>query len=131
MKNIIIKLVKFLGMLFFVLAIFSAPALYGLGKVLWYKNHPIVFEQSTWRALEKEDYANATFIRLQMASNLVKTDALMNKSESAIIALLGQPQNHPDVAGSAYWLAPYSLDSMWLQIIYENGIAKHIAIVND
>ena len=101
------------------------------GKIAWYKNTPVVFEQDKWRAAEKENNANSTYIRLRMATNIIETVMLNGKTQTEVVALLGTPQNHPDVPGSAYWLSPFGLDSMWLQIIYKNGIATSVQITND
>ena len=131
MPNIFYRFIKFLGMLILMLLVFTVPALWSLGHVLWYKNHPVNFDQLTWQEAEKETHANTTYVRLQMASNLIQSGALINKDEPDVIKLLGKPQNHPAISGTAYWLSPNGLDSMWLQIIYEKGIVKNVAIVGD
>ncbi len=108
-----------------------APDLWSLGKVQWHESHPVTFDSSIWRDAEDENHLNCTYIRLRMASYLVKNDILINKKESEIISLLGEPQNHGAISGSAYWLSPLGLDSMWLQIVYQNGKLKEYAIIND
>ncbi len=41
---------------------------------------------------------------VQIASSLVQARIFTNKTELEIIALLGNPQNHPAIPGAAYWL---------------------------
>lgn len=109
----------------------TAPALWSVGTICWYEDNAVPFDRQIWHKAESEDHSNYTYVRLQMASSLVEKNALDQLHEKDVIEMLGEATNYPEIPGSSYWLAPFGMDSMWLQITYQDGKVAEAAIKGD